>query len=79
VVDALTGWLGLVLIGAALALTVALEVRDERADRPARSGAVVTARQSRRATRVLHLVLAALVLAVLAATVVRLVALTTGG
>jgi hypothetical protein len=80
VVDALTGWLGLVLIGLTVVVALALEVRDERTSADgtvARTDgdSLVVARRSRRAGRVLQLVLAVLVAGCVAATVVRLATL----
>jgi hypothetical protein len=70
VVDALTGWLGMVLIGLTVVLALAIEVRDERAATD--GGAVPGGRRSRRSRRVWLLVLAVLVVASLAATGIRL-------
>ncbi|ADB73217.1 hypothetical protein [Geodermatophilus obscurus] len=69
-VDALTGWLGMVLIGLTVVLALAIEVRDERAATD--GGAVPGGRRSRRSRRVWLLVLAVLVVASLAATGIRL-------
>jgi hypothetical protein len=70
VVDALTGWLGMVLIGLTVVLALAIEVRDERAATD--GGAVPGGRPSRRSRRVWLLVLAVLVVTCLAATGIRL-------
>ena len=69
-VDALTGWLGMVLFGLTVVLALAIEVRDERAATD--GGAVPGGRRSRRSRRVWLLVLAVLVVASLAATGIRL-------
>ena len=69
-VDALTGWLGMVLIGLTVVLALAIEVRDERAATD--GGAVPGGRRSRRSRRVWLLVLAVLAVACLAATGIRL-------
>jgi hypothetical protein len=73
VVEALTGWLGMVVIGLTVVVALALEVRDGRAD--ADGDAIVVPRRSRRAGHVLNLVLVVLVAASLAATGVRLATL----
>jgi hypothetical protein len=80
VVDALTGWLGMALIGLTVLVALALEVRDERTSADgtvarADGDGLVVARRSRRAGRVLLLALAVLVAGCLAATVVRLATL----
>ena len=69
-VDALTGWLGMVLIGLTVVLALAIEVRDERAT--ADGEAVPLGRRRPRSRRVWLLVLAVLVVASLAATGIRL-------
>ena len=53
-VDALTGWLGMVLIGLTVVLALAIEVRDERAATD--GGAVPGGHPSRRSHRVCLLV-----------------------
>ncbi|MFW3172990.1 hypothetical protein [Geodermatophilus sp. CPCC 206100] len=72
-VEALTGWLGMVLIGLTVVVALALEVRDARPDGD--GDALVVPRRSRRAGRLLNLVLVVLVVACLAATAVRLATL----
>jgi hypothetical protein len=74
-VHALTSWLGLGIIAAAVLVTLALEVLDERAVArgPAGAGSVGRPRKGPVGT-LLRVVLALLVIAALAATVVRLVA-----
>jgi hypothetical protein len=71
VVDLLTGWLGLVIIGAAVAAALTLEVADERAS--AATGP--TAGRARLLRRGLTAAVVVLVLLVLTATGVRLIAL----
>ncbi len=67
--DALAGWLGLALFGVALALAVALEVGDQLAHAGRDHG---RHRRGQRARwRLMHVVLAVVVLAVLGATVAR--------
>ncbi|MGK5110455.1 MULTISPECIES: hypothetical protein [unclassified Geodermatophilus] len=79
-VDALTGWLGMTLIGLTVVVALALEVRDERTSADGTVARTdgdsrVVARRSRGAGRVLQLLLAVLVAGCLAATVVRLATL----
>jgi hypothetical protein len=71
VVDLLTGWLGVAVIAGAVALALALEVVDERST----AGTGTASSRGRVARRALTGVLILLVLASLAATVVRLVVL----
>jgi hypothetical protein len=64
--DAVAGWLGLLMFGVALALAVALEVRDQWVN--AAQGAGPSPQRTR---RVLHVLLGIFVAAALAATVGR--------